>query len=220
MQQHEDGNAPISQPPWAVLGYRADGRPIFPIAGGAGPLNDSGADDEGHEDEDDESEDDEEGEGDEDDSWTPPSREEWEAHQAKLKKANAEAKKHRLAAKQTGAKAETDVEKAVEAAKTEVESRYKPLIVRTAAKAALAEAGLIGKPDRLIKLLDMDELDIDDEGDVDGLEDQIKALKADYPDLFQKRTRAGRVNGAEKRSTSGDRKLTSAERIAQQALGG
>jgi hypothetical protein len=219
MQQHEDGTAPISNAPWAILGYRADGRPIFPIAGGAGPLNDSGADDEGLGDDGDDESDDDGDEG-EDDSWEPPTKAEFEAMQAKLKKANAEAKRHRLAAKQTGAKAETDVEKAVEAARGEVEAKYKPLVVRTAAKAALAEAGLIGKPDRLLKLLDMDAIDIDDEGDIDGLEDQIKELRADYPDLFQKRTRAGRVNGADRQGSSGERKLSSAERIAQMALRG
>jgi hypothetical protein len=182
-------------------------------------MNDSGQDDELESDDLQDDQDDDEGNED-DDSWEPPTKAEWEAHQAKLKKANAEAKKHRLAAKQNGVKAETDVEKAVEEARTEVESKYKPLVVRTAAKAALAEAGLIGKPDRLIKLLDMDELEIDDDGEIDGLEDQIRGLKADYPDLFQKRTRAGRVQGADRRSTGGAQKLSSAERIAQMALGG
>lgn len=72
----------ITVPPWTVLGYRADGRPIHPIAGGAEgePVVDSEPEpaepDDASEPEDD---------------WTPPSREDYEKLVEAHRKASGEA---------------------------------------------------------------------------------------------------------------------------------
>ncbi len=204
-----------------IEGSEDEYRPGWARPYGTGPMAPwyaSGDEDDEDEDsdEDDDSEDDEDEDDDSEKEWKPPTKEEWEAQQAKLRKANAQAKKHRLAAKQVTSSASTDAEKAKEQAQQAAEARYKPIVVKTAARAALAEAGAL-KPERLIKLLDMDELEIDDDGDVVGLEDEILALKKDYPEFFEsKAKRASRVQGTGKtRGSAKPEAKSSAELIAE-----
>src|SRR5689334_21509332 len=100
----------ISLPPGTILGYRADGRPIHIIAGGA---EDDEPDIEVEDEPEPEPADDPEPEGDPEpdpapkpkppakktddgDDFKPPSKDEWARTQAALKKANEDAKRHRL----------------------------------------------------------------------------------------------------------------------------
>lgn len=149
-----------------------------------------------------------EGEGDKgkENTWTPPTEAEWRATQEKLKKANGQAAAHRKEADELKRKGETEAEanarKAREEADANASKTWKPRIVRQAARAALVEAGLTGAPDRLLKLVDVDQVEVDDEGEVTGLDEQIKGLKKDYPELFAKRG-AGRIDAADKGGDGG-----------------
>ncbi len=76
----------------------------------------------------------------------------------------------------------------------------KPVLVRAEARGALKDAGLIGSPDRLLRMLDLDDIDVvyDRKGeveDIDGLADQVKELKREYPELFAKKG-SSRINAA------------------------
>jgi hypothetical protein len=151
----------ISLPPGTILGYRADGRPIHVIAGGAEP------DDERPDievpDEEPETEPDDDPEPDDrrrsrsprskktdeearHDDYKPPSKDEWARTQAALKKANDDAKRHRLRNKELEDKArgdETEHEKALREAREEGEKRYRTPLVQTAVRGALVEAGAL-----------------------------------------------------------------------------
>ena len=59
---------------------------------------------------------------------------------------------------------------------------------KIAARSALVAAGLQGKPDRLAAVLDLDAIEVDDDGNVSGLEAQVKDLKKEYPGLFSTTT--------------------------------
>lgn len=73
-----------------------------------------------------------------------------------------------------------------EAALSEADKRYKPLIIRTSAKAELVAAGVrADKVARLTKLLDLDEIEVEDDGSVSGLAEQVTALKEEWPELFE-----------------------------------
>ena len=99
---------------------------------------------------DDKTDDDDSDDDDEAEEFKPPSAEEWKSTQAALAKANAEAKKNRLAlraAKKTAASGE-DTEDAAEKAEAKAAEKWKPKVVNSAAKAALAEAGA-RHPERL-----------------------------------------------------------------------
>ncbi|MEU1443108.1 hypothetical protein [Streptomyces mirabilis] len=88
------------------------------------------------------------------------------------------------------------VEKA--AAEAELRGMRKTKSLVTGVNAALSEAGWNGtRLGSLMKLVDLDEVDIDDDGEITGLAEQIDQVKADFPELF-KRTRnsAGTSNGA------------------------
>lgn len=215
----------ISVPPWAVLGYRKDGRPIRPIAGGAEDDDvDVEVDDVTESDETDAADDSADTEPDDkpkpkppakpadpkpgDDDYKAPSRAEWERTQAALRKANEDAKRHRIRNRELEEQTrtnETDTERAVREAREEGEKRFREPMKRSGVKAALIEAGFAG-PDRLLKLVDWDALSVDDDGDLIGVEPEVGRLKSEYPEFLQqdkpkpkpKPTGAPRQPGAEK----------------------
>jgi hypothetical protein len=73
-------------------------------------------------------------------------------------------------------------------------AKYKPVAIRSAAKAALLEANFQNPTDerikKMIKRLDIDDIDVDDDGDIIGLEGQIESLVDDFPELFTAPTAA------------------------------
>lgn len=230
--EHDHQLPGIKLPPGTILGYRADGRPIHVIAGGAEP-DDDGPDVEVPDEEpetepepDDEPEPDEEtpkpkppAKKDEpkpgDDDYAPPSETEWRKVQAALKKANDDAKRHRLRNKELEDKArgdETEHEKALREAREEGEKRYRAPLVKTAARSALVEAGALAflqdekdpesqsarekgesRLTRLLKLVDTEGLDVDEDGSVSGLEAAVAELTRDYPELFASPVRKPKV---------------------------
>ncbi|WP_443744620.1 phage scaffolding protein [Streptomyces spinosisporus] len=195
----------ISLPPGTILGYRADDRPIYVIAGGAeGDDNDTDFDVEIDDTPEGEPADDPEPEPepepkpegtpkpkppakkDEPEPWKPPSEAEWRKTQAALKKSNEDGKRHRLRNKELedAARAnETDHEKALREAREEGEKKFREPMKRSGVRAALAEAGF-ASPDRLLKLVDWDAISVDDEGDLIGVEAEVDRVKADYPELL------------------------------------
>lgn len=97
-------------------------------------------------------------------------------------------------------------------------------VIGAKAEAALSSAqGINAK--RLVRMLDIDELDLNKDGTVDGLDDAIDELKTEYPELFgtpaPKRRRS--VAGENDRG-AGDKgpstKLTATERQAQSLVPG
>lgn len=204
-----------------LLGHLPDGTPIWQQIGFA-PDDDEG-------DEDDEGQEGDEDEGDEEDDWTPPSREEWERQQRQLARARKEAAKRRkaLKARQDGDEGELDddedddkgsgkgtdrreLKRLLARAEARVEAKYKPALVKQAAKSALVEAGFAGEvTSRTMRMLDLDDLEVDDEGEIIGLDEAIEELKEDMPQLF-KRSRNG----------SGSSSRTSAKTTGRKSLDG
>ncbi|MFM9635969.1 phage scaffolding protein [Streptomyces turgidiscabies] len=203
------------------------------------------------------------------DDWTPPTREEWEAHQAKLKTASGEAAARRKFLRAAGLDPKTgnklnpdpepdpvddptdrkddaprgpsqaEIRRQIEKATTEAElrGRRQTRALVTGVNAALAESGWNGQRlGSLMKLLDLDEVDIDEDGEVTGLTEQIDDIKREWPEFF-KRTRnpagtsnsggssgqngtpAAKVDTADKKPPEPEPKDW-AERLARQALRG
>lgn len=158
--------------------------------------------------------------------WAPPTREQWDGVQEALRKARRDARQAKRAPKADGKPAEGDGPSEDEIAtrvRGEVEQQWKPRVVNASARAAFVEAGLVlpkGKESsalaRVLKLVDVAELEVGDDGTIDGLDEQIEDIKGDFPELFAPRgVRPGRVDGADR--GNGSRKpLTSAEKIAAQ----
>lgn len=227
----------ISLPPGTIVGYVA-GRPVYNIAGGAPDDGEFEVDDQVDEEPEPE---DVEDEADEepkpkppvkkaeapkpgDDDYVAPSKSEWARTQAALKKANDDAKRHRLRNKELEEKTradETDHEKALREAREEGESRFRAPLVKAAARVALSDAGVSGPADRVLRLLDMDGLSVDEDGDVVGLESEIDRVRTEYPEFFQPAAKSRQ----KVRPTAADRKpaeekpKSSAEQHAMRVLG-
>lgn len=135
-----------------------------------------------------------------------------------------------LGAPTDGAGAGVDVDKVRADTEADAAARWKPLLVKTAARTAFVEAGLALPQDgadaamaRVIRLLDLDDLDVTDDGQVDGLREQVEDIRRDFPELFAATRKAGavpppRVDAAGK-SAPGSAPKTAAERLVAQLTG-
>jgi hypothetical protein len=224
----ENDDVTISLPPGTVVGYRANGKPIYNIAGGDGrvEVDDDVDDDDDVEHEDDDSED-------EKDEWVPPTKEEFDKILAGKAKADSEAAARKRFLREAGldpktgkpvekpeikldfeddAEDDEDEKKPVEKAepskfdakramrdaqrqlerevhKAEQRERDRALTLLVAVPEALDDAGFNPKNlKRALKLLDLDSVTVDSDGEIEGLNEQIDELKADFPEFF-KRTR-------------------------------
>lgn len=154
----------------------------------------------------------------------PFTKADYDALQAALKKSRREA---RAAKRGTPAGDEGDGEaaaqQAVQAAQQAATEKWKPMVVRTAARAVFAEAGLVadgGAMTKVLKMLDLDDLDVTDDGDVEGLEDQVEDIKRDFPALFgavKQRTPRGDVGN--KGDSGGGKKDSASARLVAMGRG-
>ncbi len=149
--------------------------------------------------------------------WKPPTKAEWDAHQAELSRVNAESAKRRVELKDLKQKNETDAEKSKREAEEAAAARFKPTAIKASAKSALLEAD--AKTERvgaLAGLLDVSKLDIDDKGEITGLDAEVKRVKAEYPEFFKaegnERPRPGKLTPGGK--SVGDAPKTAGEQIA------
>jgi hypothetical protein len=180
-------------------------------------------------DEDDQEEEEEE----EEEEYKPPTAEEWKATQDALKKANSEAKgfrtKLRNARKATAGESSSDQQEATD----KVIAQWKPRLVRSEARAQLASAGAKKSAlTRLARMIDIDEVEVDDDGEVSGIDDLIEELKDDLPELFRdeddddepaprRKRRLGKTDaGAKGSGGNGAKTLSSSERQAKAILRG
>jgi hypothetical protein len=108
-------------------------------------------------------------------------------------------------------------------------AKAKPGLVKAAAKDAFRTAGLLlpekGDPSgalaRAFRLLDMDALDVDDDGDVTGIDEAVKAVKREYPELFaRKGARAVNAGAGSSSDGAGGTTRTSANKLAAIIQGG
>ena len=193
-------------------------RPFAKSASGGSSKDDDDSDDDGDDDED--AEDDEDEDADKSDEEL---REELKKTRAALSKANGasakrrralrekereleEARKPKPKAKKDGDDDAPDLDTIRHEAKAEGEKAGTLRAKKAEAKSALLAAGVSPeRVGRLVGMLDLDELDLDDDG-LDGIDDAIDDLRKDVPEFFaKKRTRRESVagdrdrDGAEKR---------------------
>lgn len=158
-------------------------------------------------------------EGSENDDSTP-SPEEVARMRRALKRQAAENKRTRAKLTELQkAKSDTKPDDIKAEAKREAEAAYKPMIIKTAARAAFAEAGI--RPERLdraVKNLELDGLELASDGTVEGLDDQIQDLKDDTPEWFTAPRRRGAA-GVDAASATPVRKKKSIGQMHAEKLG-
>lgn len=146
-----------------------------------------------------------------------------ERRQAALKERNDARKEKAALAKELRElrkQHETDTEKAAReaeeaklAAYEEAANKYKPAIIKNYIEKELVSAGVKpGRIGRLVRLMDVEDVSLDNDYNPIGVEEQIESLREEYPELFQVETpreeeeeekpkrkrRAPRGDGAEK----------------------
>lgn len=130
----------------------------------------------------------------------------------------------------TPAQVKLELEKARRDAEETAQTKYRDIAVKSAATVALAQAGVqAGNLGRITRLLDLEEISLDDDGQiVEGLDEQIEALRAELPALFKSepdtkttkaKPRVPRVTAANQPQAA-EPKKTTAQQIADLALGG
>lgn len=236
-----------------LIGLRADGTPIWRHAGADGWNNFAEPDEGGDEAE--ETDEGEEADEEEAPEYAPPSEDEWRKTQDAIKRNNGENKRLRLLRKAAAAKGidlSTDegvqalqdmlagntgkttttsdrgaVERAVEKATAKTESKYLPVVAGLAAKAALLDAGFTGTRERIMKLIDLDDIDVVD-GEVTGIAEQIAEIKTEFPEWFrgqqkpggERRRGAADVDGGDRRTKQTASTGAWFEKVDRQMTGG
>lgn len=158
------------------------------------------------------------------DDGTPVTAADWAAVQTALMKARRDA---RRAGKPKADEDAPDVDKVAADATAAAESKFKPLVVKAHARSAFVEAGLALPKDnpegalaRVLKLLDLDDIDVTEDGTVDGLREQVEDIRRDFPELFATtRQRPARVDAAD-RGAPAPKQKSSAEILAAALSGG
>lgn len=117
-----------------------------------------------------------------------------------------------------------------EIAKTERRIRDEATVLLSAVPTALNDAGWNGRNlERMIKLLDLDEIEVDSDGEIDGLTDQIEELKKDFPEFFKRQRMkeavkevadTKTVGGGAKKAPASETNLDWTNRLKAQLYGG
>lgn len=90
-------------------------------------------------------------------------------------------------------KEKAELQTAAEALSPENMQKMKERALKAEIKAQL-EADGVPNADGVIKYLDLNDVDYDEEDKIVGVEEKLEALKNDLPLLFDKKARAGRVS--------------------------
>lgn len=193
----------------------------------------------GGKDDDDQDDDDEDDEDEEDDDLAELSDDELRAELRKtresLSKASGSSKTKRDRIKALKAELETvksgkpaakkaadgdddkpDIEAIREAARLEGQKAGEVTVKRAKVETALAAAGVADSKaiTRLARMVDLDDLDLDNKGNLDGLDEVIDELKADMPSLFQARRKRSSIAGDADQGGDGKRRDKEASKLS------
>lgn len=125
-----------------------------------------------------------------------------------LDRAKADAKKFR----EEKEKLESDLN-----VKVGIINDYNNKLLQNTVKSRLEKDG-IENPERLLKFVDFEKLQLDAESNLVGFEDQLEGLKTDLPEIFDAKLRVGgKADGAA--STSVSTKISATELQARTILG-
>jgi len=131
-------------------------------------------------------------------------QEELEQIRQALKEANAESAGHRHKVKELE-------QQLAEAAETT--ARVSGQLLQVQVNSALADSGITNT--KVVKLIDLEQIQLDDDGNLTGLDGQVESIKTEFPEFFESR-RAPKVEAADRPAIV--RPKSSAEKLLNKAL--
>jgi hypothetical protein len=194
-----------------AVGVRRNGRPIWPILGASEDDGDDDADGDDGDEGDDAGGDDGDDSDDDDDPDSGKSPEELRAElralrASKTKLLREKANRAKGGNGKGGGKDGDDdagkkftreeLDEIAEETKSSTRSELMPAIIRSQSKSILSDLGMTFPKEkaqaaaalsRILKLADTEDLDLNDDGEVEGLEHAFRAVKRDFPQLFKGR---------------------------------
>lgn len=73
---------------------------------------------------------------------------------------------------------------------TEASAKFKNRALKAEAKLAFSALG-VKNEDRFLNYINFDKISVDDEDKIVGLDDEVKRIQGDFPELFDKKRRVG-----------------------------
>lgn len=123
-----------------------------------------------------------------------------------LKNANGEAATFR----HRNTELQTQLETATAAAE-----KYKKSYVQSKINAALKDHGATNP--KIVRVLDVSKIDVDDSGELVGFDEQLTEIKTEFPEFFDSKRRAPSIDAADKKAPK--KVLSSAEKLLRQHAG-
>lgn len=220
-----DNRHSIDLPYWARPGFSS-------MAQGG---DDGGGDDDGDE-QDDDDEDEEDDRGDDPDAGKSDEelRAELKSVRDSLTKANGQSKARRLKLKQRETELaearkpkpkaddgddKPDAEALRATIEAEVNAKANIRTIKAEAKGALRGIGVPSdQVASIVNMLSLDDVDVDDDGNVDGIDDAIEDLKTKFPQLFPRSRKKASIAGAADRDGRGQSKTRTTSQIQADRL--
>jgi hypothetical protein len=151
------------------------------------------------------------------------------ARKAKADAKAATAELEKLRGKKSKSTDEDDDDRAEREQEAEARGSKRGLDIakKASVRGALVGAGLNVGDDRdkalvrAMRLIDLDELEVNDDGTIEGLDDAIDDLKDEFPALFKRRRNGGRISGEDNggQGSGKPEKLTATQQQARQLQG-
>lgn len=89
-------------------------------------------------------------------------------------------------------------------------NKWKSRALKAEAKSTLEGQG-IKNAERILKYLNLEGVDFDETGNLKGLDDKVNEVKADFPELFDAKKRAGRSSADIHADNPADKKVSGSE---------
>ena len=141
-----------------------------------------------------------------------------QATKAKLRELEAQLTQERS---KNESESEKKIREAQEKTLKAATDKYKPALVKAGATAALLAAGpkkgKEGVP-RLLKLMDLDAIDLTDDNDLEGVEEEVLRLQEEYPELFNDGSESAKKDDDEEEVES--KKTTTRRRTTSRSVDG
>lgn len=98
----------------------------------------------------------------------------------------------------------------LQATDEEAVTKWRTRAIKAEAKVNLEGQG-IKEADRILKYIDLEGVDFDDNEKLTGFDDKVKAIKADFPELFDTKKRAGKSSADIHADKVAEHKMTGTE---------